>query len=345
MLSRLRSRNREGFIEPSAAGHGTDPGAESLAFLIAQGLPTAPRYYALVHASLADRTSIEAHSIAEAMHATGRLSLEAADAILERISPVSPAQAGQQAAEEHEKLRHQTLHLADLAATAKAATNQFGRDLSAGLTDLETDGRSVLALVSSMVERTRSTEQQLAAAALQIEQLRDEVAEARNDAMRDELTGLLNRRGILDHIAGLGGKKVRTLAICDIDAFKAVNDGHGHEVGDRVLKVVASALAEGCAPHLVGRWGGEEFIVLLDEADPARAAEIIDDVREELSRRRLRVRETGKGLGAVTFSAGIATFSTIPLDPALREADALLYQAKLAGRNQVLTHMPPARAA
>lgn len=342
MLSRLRSRHREGLVEPSTPA---DPGAEALAFLLAQGLPTTPRYYALVHASLADRSSIEAHSVAEAMHVTGRLSLDAADAIVQRISPASPAIAKQQAAEEHERLRHQTLHLADLAASATAATNQFGRDLSAGLTELETDGRSVLALVSSMVERTRSTEQQLAAAVQQIEQLRDEVAEARNDAMRDELTGLLNRRGVMEHLASLEGHAVRTLAICDIDAFKAINDGHGHEVGDRVLKVVASALAQGCAPHLVGRWGGEEFIVLLDEPDPARAAEVIDDVREELSRRRLRVRETGKSLGAVTFSAGIASFAAAPLDPALRAADALLYQAKLAGRNQVLVQIPPAKAA
>ncbi|NML06177.1 GGDEF domain-containing protein [Sphingomonas sp. G-3-2-10] len=342
MLSRLRSRKSEGFVEPSTPG---DPGAETLAFLLAQGLPTTPRYYALAHASLADRSSIEAHSVAEAMHATGRLSLEAAEAILARISPAPPAAAELQAAEEHERLRHQTLHLADLAATATAATNQFGRDLSAGLSDLESDGRSVLALVSSMVERTRSTEQQLAAAVQQIEQLRDEVAEARNDAMRDELTGLLNRRGILDHLAGLGGHAVRTLAICDIDKFKAINDGHGHEVGDRVLKVVAAALAQGCAPHLVGRWGGEEFIVLLDEPDPARAAEIVDDVREELSRRTLRVRETGKSLGTVTFSAGLSAFAGAPLDPALRIADALLYQAKLSGRNKVLIELPPAARA
>lgn len=342
MLSRLRSRNREGFIESSTPA---DSGAEALAFLLAQGLPTTPRYYALIHASLAHRSSVEAHSVAEAMHATGRLSLADADAILGRTSPVPPAAAEQQAAEEHERLRHQALHLADLAATATAATNQFGRDLSAGLHDLETDGRSVVALISSMVERTRSTELQLAAAVQQIEQLRDEVAEARNDAMRDELTGLLNRRGIMEHLAGLKGHAVRTLVICDIDKFKTINDGHGHEVGDRVLKVVATALAQGCAPHLVGRWGGEEFIVLLDEADPARAAEIVDDVREELSRRTLRVRETGKSLGAITFSAGVATFAAAPLDPALRAADGLLYQAKLAGRNRVLIELPPAARA
>jgi diguanylate cyclase len=201
--------------------------------------------------------------------------------------------------------------------------------------------RSVTAVLSAMRDRTRKTEEQLAAAVEQIEQLRDEVAEARSDAMRDELTGLLNRRGIIEHLATLDAERPHTLALCDIDAFKAINDSHGHEVGDRVLKAVAAGLAEGCAPHLVGRWGGEEFLVVLDEADPLRAAEIIDAVREELAARNLRVRETGARIGTVTFSAGVAPFGGVPIEPGLRAADALLYQAKMAGRNRVMTELPP----
>jgi diguanylate cyclase len=336
MLSRLRPRRREENNDPGAAA---DFGAQVLAYLQAHGIPSAPRYYALVHTALSDKTSLAAHAIAEATDDTP-MSHALADAILAAMSGGNVEDA-----EEHERLRHQTLHLADLAADAAAATNQFGRDLSAGLGDVEADVRSVTAVLSSMIERTRATEQRLAAAVEEIEHLRDEVAEARNDAMRDELTGLLNRRGIIETIAGLDPARPRTLAVCDIDAFKAVNDGHGHEVGDRVLKVVAAALAEGCAPHLVGRWGGEEFIVVLDEGDPARAAEIVDDVREQISYRALRVRETGESLGRITFSAGVATFAAGGFDPALRIADGLLYQAKLAGRNRVLTDTPAAKAA
>ena len=338
MLSRLRPRRREENTDPSSPA--ADSGAKVLAYLAAHGIPSAPRYYALVHAMLSDGTSIAAHAIAEATDGGVAMNLDIADAILAAMSG-----GNVQDAEEHERLRHQTLHLADLAADAQAATNRFGRDLSAGLGDVESDVRSVTAVLSSMLERTRATEQQLAAAVSEIEHLRDEVAEARNDAMRDELTGLLNRRGIIEHIAGLDSAQLRTVAVCDIDAFKTVNDSHGHEVGDRVLKVVAAALAEGCKPHLVGRWGGEEFIVVLDEADPARAAEIIDDVREELSYRALRVRETGESLGKITFSAGVATFLTGTFDPALRLADTLLYQAKVGGRNRVLSDAPEARAA
>ena len=337
MLSRLRPRRAAETTDASAPG--ADLGAQALAGLAAHGIPSAPRYYALAHTALADRTSIAAHAIAEASD-EGPMTHEKADAILAAMSGGNVEDA-----EEHERLRHQTLHLADLAADAQAATNRFGRDLTAGLGDIESDVRSVTAVLSSMLDRTRDTEARLAAAVEEIEHLRDAVAEARNDAARDELTGLLNRRGVIEHIAGLDPQHPRTIAVCDIDSFKAINDGHGHEVGDRVLKVVAAALADGCAPHLVGRWGGEEFIVVLDEADPARAAEIVDDVREQLGYRALRVRETGESLGRVTFSAGLAAFNPPPFDLALRTADSLLYQAKLAGRNRVLADAPEARAA
>ena len=337
MLSRLRPRRAAETTD--ASGAAPDLGAQVIAWLQTHGIPTAPRYYSLVHTALSDPTSVAAHAINEATLDGTPMSHEKADAILlAMMGP--PEDSGEQ-----ERLRHQTLHLADLAADAAAATNRFGRDLTAGLDDVENDVRSVTAVLSSMLERTRATEARLAAAVEEIEQLRDEVAEARNDAARDELTGLLNRRGVIEHIAGLDPAHPRTIAVCDIDAFKAINDGHGHEVGDRVLKVVAGALADGCAPHLVGRWGGEEFIVVLDEADPARAAEIIDDVRERLGYRALKVRETGESLGRVTFSAGVAAFNPPPFDLALRTADSLLYQAKLAGRNRVLADPPAARAA
>jgi diguanylate cyclase len=341
MLSRLRPRHREGF---APLADDADPGLAAFAFLQAQGIPTDPRYYAMAHTAFADPTSIEAHAVNSSMIDTGRFPKDAADALLAQLAEQAPHDPEVTAAGQ-EKLRHQTLHLADLAADAAAATNRFGRDLSQGLGELNDDVRSAAAILSAMVERSRSTEQALAAAVEQIEQLRDEVAEARNDAMRDELTGLLNRRGIIDHISALDPAKPRTLAVCDIDAFKAINDGHGHEVGDRVLKVVAAALRDGCAPHLVGRWGGEEFIVVLGESDLESAVETVDAVRAELVQRNLRVRETGESIGRVTFSAGVAAFESGEFDPALRVADTLLYQAKVAGRNRVLADPPPAAQA
>jgi diguanylate cyclase len=340
MLSRLRLRRREG---QDALATGADAiGEEVLAFLHAHGLETTPPYYALVHAALSDRTSIAAHSIDDAMRADGRLAPEAAERILDRLCPPLDTAAADAAGE---RLRHQTLHLADLAAAAAAATGQFGRDLSAGLGALSDDGAAVARLLATMIERTRDTEQRLAVAVREIDQLRDEVAEARNDAMRDALTGLLNRRGVIERVRAETGDRPRTLALCDLDGFKAVNDRHGHEVGDRVLRMFAAALEEGCAAQLVGRWGGEEFIIVLDEADPDAAAALLDTVREAVAMRRPRVRETGEPLGAITFSAGVARITQDGFDAALRDADGLLYAAKVAGRNRVLTAVAAARAA
>jgi diguanylate cyclase len=332
MLSRLRPRPR-GAIDEAVPGG--DPGLDVLVYLRARGIPSDPAYYGLVHAALTDRRSVQAHAVNEVVERDGALTREGADAILTALAgPGDDAAAASEAvAAGEERLRHQTLHLADLAAQTAAATGQFGRDLSAANDDLDRDAAAATNIIAAMVERTRESERKLAAAAEQIDRLRDEVAAARNDAMRDSLTGLLNRRGVIDHVAGLDDRP-RTIALCDIDAFKAVNDGHGHEVGDRVLKVVAAALEQGCAPHLVGRWGGEEFIVILDETDPASAVGIIDAIRADLASRRLRARETGAYLGVVSFSAGV-TALVEPLDDALRTADALLYRAKTGGRNRV----------
>jgi diguanylate cyclase len=328
MLSRLRPRRRASEI----FSFDGDPGAAALGFLQAQGLPTDPRYYALMHRALADQSSRATYAVFEVLERDGRLSLADADAILALIDP-EPADAQEKHEAEHQQLRLQTLQLADLAADAAAATGKFGRDLSAGLEQVDRSAGSIDALIVAMVERTQATEQQLAQAVEQIDQLRDEVAAARSDAARDELTGLLNRRGIMDVLGELGDG-AHSIAICDVDRFKAINDGHGHAVGDRVLGVVASALENGCRPHLVGRWGGEEFLLLFRNTDPAAAAELVDDVRLELSSRRLRVRENGASLGVVTFSAGVTALCG-DFEQALRAADALLYRAKTEGRDRV----------
>ncbi len=185
----------------------------------------------------------------------------------ERITPaqadhiVSPYHAGSQsapAADEEDpnciKLRHQTLHLADLTAAAAAATGQLGRDLGAELADLGRDCLPVATIVSSMIARSQDTEMRLAAAADSIAILREEVAAARHDPQRDALTGLANRRGVSEELAERRNGQVASLAICDIDRFKTINDRYGHPVGDRVLKAVASSIDESCFPHFVARW-------------------------------------------------------------------------------------------
>jgi two-component system cell cycle response regulator len=156
----------------------------------------------------------------------------------------------------------------------------------------------------------------------------------------DALTGLANRRFILTQLgaqvsaARRHGRPV-SLAIVDIDHFKPVNDAHGHQVGDRVLVAVASALAENLrAEDQLGRLGGEEFLVVLGDTDAAAAARVTEKVRCEVAR--AVVEHQGREL-SVTVSIGAATWDGETPEELLRRADDALYAAKAAGRDRALS--------
>jgi len=134
--------------------------------------------------------------------------------------------------------------------------------------------------------------------------------------------------------------KPLAVAFCDIDHFKAINDGHGHATGDRVLCFVADLLmrASGNRCH-VARHGGEEFVMLFPGMAPEQALVIVDAARASLGERRLVNRDNGVSLPPVTFSAGIADVMLFA-EPgeALSAADAALYAAKQGGRDRVMLY-------
>jgi len=151
----------------------------------------------------------------------------------------------------------------------------------------------------------------------------------------DGLTGLSNRRAILTQLAGMVSGARRhghplSIAVCDIDHFKRVNDTHGHKVGDEVLVATAHAMGT----HLrqedqLGRLGGEEFLVLLPDTDGDAAMHAAERMREEVTAAPTPV--------PVTVSIGIATWEDAETPEAfLARADEALYAAKDAGRDRVL---------
>ncbi|MGF7235559.1 MAG: GGDEF domain-containing protein [Frankia sp.] len=127
-----------------------------------------------------------------------------------------------------------------------------------------------------------------------------------------------------------------SVLLVDIDHFKAVNDRHGHLVGDEVLVAVADVLRSSARPHdLVGRFGGEEFVILLAGADLDGAARAAERIRGHVAARYCHI--AGIAPLAVTVSVGVATAtgSTSDLPGLLEKADAALYRAKREGRNRV----------
>lgn len=155
-------------------------------------------------------------------------------------------------------------------------------------------------------------------------------------AERDPLTGLLNRRAIEERFAVLRAKGFATLALLDLDHFKAVNDRFGHAIGDDVLRSVAAALPED-SDALAVRMGGEEFMLLLRGSGAMQRAE---QVRQALTARVAREvpgldRPMTSSMGLVEIPAEVmpnATFASI-----YARADGLLYQAKRTGRNRTVS--------
>ncbi len=200
----------------------------------------------------------------------------------------------------------------------------------------------LVGLTRSMVEKTRQVESQMRENQKQTHALKSSLESARRAAEHDHLTGLPNRRafeGVIKEeviLARDNGEQL-SVAFCDIDHFKLVNDTHGHDTGDRVLKFVAGLLSKVSNDKChVARHGGEEFVMLFRGKTAAETCELVDAVREDLATRSLVNRANGERMERVSFSAGVANVlaSDDPRD-ALKAADRALYLAKEHGRNRV----------
>jgi two-component system, cell cycle response regulator len=189
-------------------------------------------------------------------------------------------------------------------------------------------------------------------AALRVKDLADELRRRNAELERlvaiDDLTGVHNRRFTARELKRLVARGRRhghalSVALLDVDHFKAINDRHGHEAGDAVLVGVAERMAGRLRrDDVVGRWGGEEFLVLLPEIGPAGAARVAEDVRAVVAAEPFSV---AGGPLRVTASLGWATWDGDETGEALlRRADAALYAAKAAGRNAVRRAAPPVSA-
>lgn len=157
-------------------------------------------------------------------------------------------------------------------------------------------------------------------------------------ATRDELTGCFNRRAMLERMAEESLRCVRQgttmcLVLLDLDHFKRINDLHGHAAGDLVLRGFAElARTQLRATDVIGRWGGEEFLLMLGSTDMEQARQCVKRVLHKLSSSRF---EVATGVLAVTSSAGLTQCAGgESIVAAIERADKALYEAKAAGRNR-----------
>ena len=177
------------------------------------------------------------------------------------------------------------------------------------------------------------------------QQLMQALAQLKEQSCRDALTGLLNRGAIMEFLTKMQAESERTSTPCavimaDVDHFKQINDSHGHPAGDRVLQAVAQTLREQVREYdAVGRYGGEEFLILLRGSDHHTAGLIAERIRHAIAALALQT-ATGQPL-PVTISLGVAMCDPKAPDNTerlLSAADTALYQAKRHGRNRVCSY-------
>src|SRR5690554_4444897 len=164
------------------------------------------------------------------------------------------------------------------------------------------------------------------------------LAQQRHKALHDPLTGIPNREAFNERIEQelLHSQRYRhplTLAVCDLDYFKAINDNFGHQAGDRVLKVISSAIAKRLRDaDFIGRYGGEEFVILLPETTDHQAFAALDKIRAAIAKTDFRYQQQPV---ALTVSIGIAQYRQgESAEQLFARADRALYVAKVVGRNQ-----------
>ncbi len=229
---------------------------------------------------------------------------------------------------------------------------QFGvqlGDLSAALQARDPDRLlrqlgHTLAGAAAMKQSTDALREQVQANQNELARLREDLDRARDDAMLDPLTQILNRRGFDQAVAALIAEtpdknRQHCLVLLDIDHFKTVNDTHGHVMGDRVLQGIGEILRATVTEcrAATARYGGEEFAILLPHSTLGEAVRIAELVRVRVKAMKIRVRNTQQVLFSITVSGGVAALQPGDDSAALvGRADTALYESKNAGRDRML---------
>ncbi|MFA7277203.1 MAG: GGDEF domain-containing protein [Pseudobdellovibrionaceae bacterium] len=217
--------------------------------------------------------------------------------------------------------------------------------------------QEILKVVSSstknMMDHSNQLEEILRQSNQIMEDMRRDLDHVRREAMTDGLTGLANRKCFdseIDQALQESAEKNKsfTLLMLDIDYFKAFNDNFGHQVGDQVLRLVARTLKDSIKGRdFAARYGGEEFAIILPDTDLAGAIVVGNALRKAVASKDVINRSTGKILGRITLSVGVAEYTgeKSPED-LIERADSALYTAKHNGRNQVAAapnNRPPSK--
>jgi diguanylate cyclase len=232
--------------------------------------------------------------------------------------------------------------------TAHSATDlhQLQRDIAAHLDSIQQRIDTHIEDEKQRQRQAEETEQHLRQRLQSLEgeaaRLHSKVAEVHHQALKDAVTGLPNRMAYEERLAHevavwRRNKSPLAMLVWDLDNFKQINDTYGHQAGDKVLRVIGRTLAERPRESdFVGRYGGEEFVMLLVGSPMEQVVQVAEQVREEVANQQFH--SESKQRIAVTISCGISEFREGDTPEAVfQRADKALYQAKREGKNRCLT--------
>ncbi|MFN4168849.1 MAG: GGDEF domain-containing protein [Pannonibacter phragmitetus] len=317
-------------------------GEAALSYIRRNVIPAHPRNYETWYTYAAGFNQALNRAINDLIATKGSISADDLQRIYSRF--LSPNRLGDRVDEVGTRVAEEVQDLVDAIRISTDATSDFGRALDGVLARLhETlSDEKLRDLTSAMVKAThaaiaanRNLESQLLESNRQIRTLKENLEAIRYESLTDELTTLSNRRHFdlaIDRAIELAARTGEgfALLLTDIDHFKSFNDRFGHQTGDLAVKQSIKGQDIAC------RYGGEEFAIILPEAQILDAMEVAEQIRKAVMGKELVKRSTGENLGRLTLSIGVSLYEGGDTSQMIiGRADAALYAAKHSGRNAV----------
>ena len=311
-------------------------------------IPVTPQNFTVWFDYVAGRSSALCEMIDEMIAKEAPINVDVTRDLYERFYGDS-AQLGVMAAQERVEQILSALFASvskadDEAVRYEQALSKCGEELSE---DISVDqlGEIVSTLIKDtqkMNESSHSLHDNLVESKKEANELRAELEKVRAESKTDPMTGLLNRKGLDNELSALCDEpdfqsQQHCLIIGDIDKFKSINDNYGHLFGDKVIKIVATALKKITkGKDLVARFGGEEFVMILPDTNLDGATAVAENIRASLENGRVFNPKTGEEIKRITISMGVTPMGVgEEVETVIERADAALYRAKENGRNRV----------